>query len=85
MDKYKLLTKFAGDLPQAFDIDVVVQHNHLSMKSKTSFGASQHDADIISQRVDGATMFINFLEDYKYEITKKTKIGTRPLPNRERK
>jgi hypothetical protein len=85
MDKYKLLTKFANDLPQAFDINVSVEKNVVSMKSKTLYGAKAEDGDTISQRVDGAHMFLDFLENYGYEVIKKTKKGNSSLPNRDRK
>jgi hypothetical protein len=85
MDNYQLLTKFANDLPQAEAIEVIVKPHHTSMKPRSGYSAYYPDAEFIGEMLRGAQSFIYFLEDYGYEITKKTKKGNFSLPNRDRK
>ena len=85
MNKYQLLTKFANELPQAEGIEVIVKQNEISMKPRSGYSAYKVDADFIGEMLKGADSFLYFLEDYGYEIVKKTKKINFPLANRDRK
>lgn len=71
MNKYKLLTKFANNIPQAKTIQVIVEPNTISMKPRFGHSAYKIDADFIDEMLKGADSFLYFLEDYGYEIVKR--------------